>query len=81
LSTLMYVGGFGSATWAAFDSRWWLVTAAAAIGGVGYAFGVLRWWRSYQQDPEAHAGGATPRMLAGLAVLACLGLVALLIGS
>ena len=80
-SSLAYVGAFGAATWAAFESRWWLVAAAAVAGGVGYAFGALRWWHAYQHDPAAHAGGASPRVLAALAVLACLGLVALLVAS
>ena len=77
--TMAYVGAFGAATWAAFESRWWLVVAAAVAGGVGYAFGSLRWWHAYQRDPAAHAGGASPRVLAALAVLACLGLVTLLV--
>ena len=80
-STLMYLVGFGVATWAAFESRWWLVAAAAVTAGVSYAFGTLRWWHVYQHDPSAHAGGASPRVFAGLAVLACLGLVALLIAG
>ena len=46
--------------------------------GAGYAFAVLRWWHAYRHDPARHAGGASPRMLAVLAVFACLGLVALL---
>ena len=80
-STLIYLVGFGAATWAAFESRWWLVAAAAVAAGVGYAFGTLRWWHAYRHDPAAHAGGASPRVLAALAVLACLGLVALLIAG
>ena len=78
-STLIYLGAFGAATWAAFESRWWLVAAASVAAGVGYTFGALRWWHAYRHDPAAHAGGASPRMLAALAVLACLGLVALLV--
>jgi hypothetical protein len=77
--TLAYLGALGASTWAAFESRWWLVAAAAVAGGVGYAFGTLRWWHAYRHDPAAHAGGASPRMLAALAVLACLGFVALLV--
>jgi hypothetical protein len=80
-STLVYMCAFGAATWAAFNSRWWLVAAAAMAGGIGYAFSALRWWHAYRNDPAAHAGGASPRVLAVLAVTACLGLVALLIGS
>jgi hypothetical protein len=80
-STLAYLVGFGGATWAAFESRWWLVTVAAVAAGTGYAFGTLRWWSAYRQDPSAHAGSASPRVLAALAVLACVGLVALLIAS
>ena len=80
-STLVYVGAFGSATWAAFESRWWLVAAAAVAGGVGYAFGALRWWNAYRHDPAAHAGGASPRVFAVLAALACLGLVVLMVAG
>lgn len=80
-STTAYVCAFGAATWAAFESRWWLVAAAAVAGGVGYAWGANRWWHSYQRDPAAHAGGASPRMLATLAVLACVGLVALMVAG
>lgn len=80
-STTAYVCAIGAATWAALESRWWLVAAAAMAGGVGYAFGALRWWHAYRHDPAAHAGGASPRVLAALAVVACLGLVALLAAS
>src|SRR4051794_40632162 len=80
-STLIYLAGFGVATWAAFDSRWWFVAAAAVAAGVGYAFGTFRWWHAYRDDPSGHVGGASPRVLAALGVLACLGLVALLIAG
>jgi hypothetical protein len=80
-STLIYMGGFGAATWAAFESRWWLVAAAAVAAGVGYAFGTLRWWHAYRHDPAAHVGGVSPRVLAALAALACLGFVALLVAG
>jgi hypothetical protein len=80
-STLIYLAGFGAATWAAFESHWWLVAAAAVAAGVSYAFGTLRWWHAYRHDPSGHTGGASPRVLAALAVLACLGLVALLIAG
>ena len=75
---LVYAAAFGAATWAAFESRWWLVGVAAVAGGAGYALAVLRWWHAYRHDPARHAGGASPRMLAVLAALACLGLAALL---
>lgn len=78
-STSIYVCALGAATWAAFESRWWLVAAAALTGGVGYAFGALRWWHAYRHDPATHASGASPRVLAALAVAACLGLIALLV--
>ena len=81
LATGIYVGTFGAATWAAFESQWWLVVAAAAAGGAGYALGARRWWRAYRQDPAEHAGGASPRTLAVLAALACLGLVVLLVNG
>ena len=81
LATGIYVCTFGAATWAAFESRWWLVVAAAAVGGAGYALGARQWWHAYRQDPAGHAGGVSPRMLAVLAALACLGLVVLLVNG
>jgi hypothetical protein len=81
ISTLVYMVGFGVATWAAFESRWWLVATAAVASGFGYAFGTFRWWHAYRKDPATHAGGASPRVLAAIAVLACLGFVALLIAG
>lgn len=80
-STLIYLAGFGAATWAAFDSRGWLVAAASVAAGASYAFGTLRWWRAYLHDPADHTAGASPRMFAALAVLACLGFVALMIAG
>jgi hypothetical protein len=79
--TVAYLFGFGGAMWAAFESRWWLVVVVSVAGGAGYAFSLLRWWRAYQQDPAARAGGPSPRVLAVLAGLAFLGLVALMLAS
>jgi hypothetical protein len=78
-STTVYAAAFGAATWAAFESRWWLVAAAALAGGVGYAFAALRWWHAYRDDPAGHAGGVSPRVLAVLAALGCLALAALVV--
>jgi hypothetical protein len=78
-SSVAYLGAFAAATWAAFESRWWLVAVAATVGGVGHAAGALRWWRAYRHDPAAHAGGASPRMLAALALLASIGLVVVMV--
>ena len=78
--TSVYVVAFGSATWAAL-SRAGGSSRRRPWRGDRYAFGALRWWHAYQQDPAAHAGGASPRMLAALTALACLGLVALLVAS
>jgi hypothetical protein len=80
-STLVYLATFAAATWAAFESLWWLVVIAALLGGVGYAFSAFRWWRSYQHDPVERAGGASPRMLALLALAAGVGFVVLMAGS
>ena len=79
MATGAYVGALAAATWAAFESQWWLVAVAAVAGGVGYALGVRQWWRAYVGDPVGHARGASPRVLVALAVVACLGLVALLV--
>ena len=79
ISSLAYLGTLAAATWAAFESMWWLVVVSALVGGVGYALGVRQWWLRYRNDPVGHARGASPRLLGGLAVLACLGLVALVV--
>jgi hypothetical protein len=81
LATGIYVCAFGAATWAAFESQWWLVVVAAAVGGAGYALGARQWWHAYRQDPAVHAGGVSPRMLAVLAAIACVGLVVLLVNG
>ena len=78
-ASLVYLGALAAGTWAAFESRWWLVAVAAVVAGVGCALGARRWWHAYRDDPAAHAGGASPRVLAALAVLACLGFAALLV--
>ncbi len=79
LATGAYLGGLAAATWAAFESRWWLVAIAAMGGGAGYAFGVRQWWHGYVDDPAAHARGASPRILVAVTVIAGLGLVALVV--
>lgn len=78
-ATTAYVGGFVAATWAAFESQWWLVVAASAVGGVGYALGARQWWRAYRADPTAHVAGSTPLVLALLAASAVVGLVVLVV--
>ena len=78
-SSVVYLAALAAATWAAFESVWWVVAVAAVVGGAGYALGARQWWHAYRGDPVAHAGGVSPRMLAALAVLACLGLAALLV--
>lgn len=78
-ASLVYLGALAVGIVAAFDSRWWLVAVAAVVAGAGCALGVRHWWRAYRQDPAAHAGGASPRVLAALAVVACLGRAALLV--
>jgi hypothetical protein len=79
VATGAYVVGFVAATWAAFEGAWWLVGLAAAAGGVGYAVGARQWWKAFRADPATHSGGASPRVLALLAVAACVGLAVLLV--
>jgi len=79
ISTPAYLGALAVATWSAFASLWWLVAVAALAGGCGYALGVRQWWSAYRDEPVTHARGASPRLLAGLGVLACLGLTVLLV--
>lgn len=79
LTSLVYLASFGAATWAAFESVWWLVLLAALVGGTGYAVGARRWWKLYRHDPATHTAGASPRVLVGLGVTACVGLTVLLL--
>jgi hypothetical protein len=78
-SSVAYLAALAAATWAAFASLWWVVAVAAVVGGAGYALGARQWWNAYRADPVAHARGVSPRMLVALAVLVCLGFVALLV--
>lgn len=78
-TSLVYLGALAAGIWAAFASIWWLVAVVALVGGVGCALGVRRWWGAYRHDPVAHTRAATPRVLAALAALLCVGLGALLI--
>lgn len=80
-ATSAYLAALAAATWAAFATLWWLVALAAVLGGVGYAYGLSRWWRAYRHDPSGHARGASPVTLAALGVLACLGLAVLIVQS
>ncbi|USQ77387.1 hypothetical protein [Ornithinimicrobium cryptoxanthini] len=79
LISLLYLGSLGAAIWAAFESAWWLVTVSAVVGGASYAVGVREWWKSYRHDPVARTRGASPRVLAGLGAVACVGLLTLLL--
>lgn len=78
-ASLVYLAGLAVGVWAAFSSLWWLVTVAAVTAGVGCALGTRHWCHAYRHDPAAHARGASPRTLAVLAVVACLGFAALLV--
>lgn len=79
LISLLYLGSLAAATWAAFESAWWLVMVVAVVGGTSYAVGVREWWKAYRHDPVARRSGASPRLLAGLGAVACVGLLTLLI--
>ena len=76
-ASVAYLGALAAGIWAAFASQWTLVALAAAVAGLGCASGVRRWWGAYRDDPASHAGGASPRVLAALAVVSLVGFVAL----
>ncbi|WP_421733078.1 hypothetical protein [Cellulomonas sp.] len=78
-ASVVYLGALAAGIWAAFESRWWLVVLVAVAGGVGCALGTRHWWRTYTHEPAAHARGASPRVLALLAVVACVGFAVLLV--
>lgn len=77
--SLIYLGAFAGGVWAAFESQWWLVAAAALSRGIGCALGARQWWQAYRHDPVTHTHGASPRMLGVLAVVAFLGFAGLLV--
>lgn len=79
LAGLAYPGALAIAIVAAFQSLWWLVAVAAVVGGVVCALGARQWWSAYRRSPSAHTAGATPRMLAVLALVGGLALVALIV--
>lgn len=81
MSTLVYMGTFAAATWAAFESRWWLVVIAAVVGGAAYSLNAFLWWRAYRLNPVERAGGVSSRTLALLALAACVGFAVLMVGS
>ncbi|HEV2796754.1 MAG TPA: hypothetical protein VGV65_03970 [Nocardioides sp.] len=76
-ATGAYVAGFVGATWAAFESVWWLVAVASVVGGVGYALAVRQWWEAFRADPASRSAGASPKVLALLAAGAVVGLAVL----
>ena len=80
-STLVYMATFAVATFAAFESHWWLVVTAAVAGGAAYSLSALHWWRGYRRNPVERTGGASPRTLALLALAACVGFAVLMVGS
>ena len=79
-SAVVYAGALAAAVWAGLVGRGWLAALAAAAGGIGYAICERRWWNEYLRDPEEHARAEPPRYLAGLAIVAVLGMAALLLG-
>lgn len=79
LSSVVYAGALAAAVWAALVGLWWLVPAAALLGGGGYAASERRWWQAYLRDPEHHARAEPPRYLAGLAILAVVGMAVLMV--
>lgn len=79
IASIAYLGAFAAGIWAAFASLWWLVAVSAAIGGAGCALGIRRWWQAYRHDPAANARGTSPRQLALLALIACLGIAVLMV--
>jgi hypothetical protein len=76
-----HVLGMGAAIWAAFEERWWLVGACALATGGAYAFGGVRWMRSYRGDPAAHSRGESVLLLVALAVPLLAGAVLLVVGA
>lgn len=80
-ATLIYLGAFAAAVWAAFESAWWLVLLAAAVGGIGCTLSLRRWWGAYRRSPEKQEPGASALVFAGIAAAVFLGLLALVVVS
>jgi hypothetical protein len=72
---------YGVAIWAGYGARWWLVALCAIGGGVAYAACGVRWMRAYRDRPEDLGRGEPALWLAGLALAAIAGFVALLLAG
>jgi hypothetical protein len=82
ITTSTFYGlAFGGALWAASMDAWWLVPMFAVLGGLGYAVGGQRWWRTYQRDPAGNSRGDSAVWLIVLYCALVASMVALVIGS
>ena len=78
LASGAYVVALGAAIWAALAAQWWLVAACSIVGGAAYALAGRRWFDAYRAEPARHTRAESAVML-GLAVVAALAGLALLV--
>ena len=76
-----YVLSLGGALWAVLSGHVGLAAVCAGLGGVGYAWSGMRWWRRYQDVPARHAHAETVAVLVAAGALALLGAVLLLLAA
>ena len=80
-ASISEAAGLAGAIWAAYAEAWWLVALCSVAGGVGYALSGRRWLRAYRAEPEDHARGESPALLALVVAIAVAGIVVLVLNS
>ena len=76
-----YILGLGGALWAFFAGAAWLAAVCAGLGGTGYAWSGIRWWRRYQGAPGTYSRAESVTVVAAAGTLALLGALLLLIAG
>ena len=80
VTSLSYAAALAVAVWAAFGSRWWLMTLASLAGGAAYAFRGGHWMQAYRAAPHEHGRGEPAAWLMAVSVVAIAGIVLLVLG-
>jgi hypothetical protein len=77
LASLAYAAGIAGALVAGANGLWALGAVAAVSGGAGYALAGRRWFTKYAASPERYGRGIPAWLSIGLALVAVVGLAAL----
>jgi len=80
VTSLSYAAALAVAVWAAFGSRWRLMTLASLAGGAAYASRGRHWMEAYRAAPHEHGRGESAAWLMAVSVVAIAGIVLLVLG-